>query len=305
MSKSIAFLICTEAGPIENYSLLLVESIRKFGGTFKDVPIYSFEVRDTPKISENTLNTFKDLGVTHIREFLNQKYSYFPFANQPCLGAWAEENIDADVLVLLDSDKVFFNEPQEFLLSSKEDIGVRPVYIKNVGSEGEGDPNDEYWQQIYEIIGVKNNIYVTSTIDKKKIRAYWNGGMVAAQRSLGFFSKWKNDLEKVMEKELQPRETGIFYVSQTVMAATISAMTENVKTFSPQYNYPISLHHKLSESEQIGNFDDLVSFHYTNSNKFRDKGLDKSLERLRNIDKSSARYQWLMEYLAKHPVTGV
>jgi hypothetical protein len=304
MSTSIAFLICTEAGPIENHSLLLVESIRKFGGSFKDAPIYSFEVRNTPEISSKTLNALKSFEVVHIRKFLNSKYTNFVFANQPCLGAWAEENIDAEVLVLLDSDKVFFNEPEEFLLPSEYDVGVRPVFIKNVGSEGESDPNEEYWQQLYELVGVRNNMFVTSTVDQKTIRAYWNGGLVAVKRNLGMFSNWKHNLEKVLEKGIQPRVAGNFYVSQTTMAATICGMTDKVKTLSPQYNYPISLHNTLykrsSQLEQFTNFDELVSIHYTNSNKFRDKGLANSLASLNNLDRTSVKYQWLSEYLEKH-----
>jgi hypothetical protein len=300
MSTSIAFLICTEAGPIEDYSLLLVESIRKFGGSLKDAPIYSFEVRNTPEISQKTSKALKALDVVHVREFLNNKYPDFAFANQPCLGTWAEENLDADILVLLDSDQILFNEPEEFLLPSEYDIGVRPVFIKNVGSEGQNDPNEEYWQKLYEIVGTKNNMFVTSTVDQKNIRAYWNGGLVVVKRNLGLFSNWKNNLEKVMESKIQPRNGGIFYVSQTTMAATICAMTEKVWTLSPQYNYPISLHNRVPESEQIRSFDNLVSIHYTNSNKFRDNGLDKSLASLNNLDRSSQKYKWLFEYLAKH-----
>lgn len=84
------------------------------------------------------------------------------------------------------------------------------------------------------------------------------------------------------------------------MAATICAMTEQVLTLSPQYNYPISLHEAIPQAEQIRSFDELVSIHYTNSNKFRDKGLDRSLASLSNLDRSSVKYQWLSEYLAKH-----
>ena len=144
MSIPIAFLICTEPGRLEKQSLLLAESIRKFCGDLKDTPIYSFHPRSGDPIASETISAFESLGVIHQQIVLNTDYNAYPYANKPLVCAYAENNIDADILVFLDSDKCFFNEPKEFFLPQDYDIGLRPEYGKSIASTGKGDSYDDY-----------------------------------------------------------------------------------------------------------------------------------------------------------------
>ena len=56
---------------------------------------------------------FEELNVEHIARQLNTDFPKNGFANKPVVCSWAERNIEKDVLVFLDSDLVFFNEPTE------------------------------------------------------------------------------------------------------------------------------------------------------------------------------------------------
>ena len=117
MSELIAFIMCTEGGgQLEKESLLMVESFRKFAGGFKSAQIYSFQVRENGDVSQETIEKLAAMDVSHRKVVLNTKYPDYPLANKPLLCAYAEQAIDADILVFLDSDLVFFSEPKEFLL---------------------------------------------------------------------------------------------------------------------------------------------------------------------------------------------
>lgn len=299
MSASIAFIICTEPGRLEKQSLLLVESIRKFGGNLKDTPIYSFHPRQDGYIADSTQSAFQSLGVIHDKVLLNIKYHDYYLANKPYVCAYAESQIDADILVFLDSDKCFFAEPKEFFLPENFLVGVRPEYGRGIGSTGKQDSQDSYWQKLYEVLNVQNEIFVETPIGSKIIRAYWNSGLIVTKRKAGIFQAWKNNFEKLMELNIAPAQ-GIYFVEQSSLAATICSQLKEseIFTLTPQYSYALPLHNRLSKPYKIKNFDEIVSIHYFNM--FAYDNWQKKLNDLRGINKKSEKYTWLCNSIVRY-----
>lgn len=297
MSMPIAFIICTEPGRLEKQSQILAASIREFGGKFKDTPIYSFHPRKGDPVKAETIKQFESLQVKHQQVPLNIKYHDYYLANKPLACAYAEENIDAEILVFLDSDKCFFDEPSEFSLPEQYNVGMRVEYGRGIGSTGADDIQEEFWQQLYQALGVKSERFVITPIGSKKIRAYWNAGMVAVRRNAGIFSAWKNNFEKVWELQIVPKQ-GNYMVEQSSLSATICALEEDVFTFSPSYSYPLPLHNRLAKDFKLDSFDKLVSIHYFNMFYYRT--WQQELDKLKNIDKNSTNYQWLRQTITKY-----
>jgi hypothetical protein len=305
MSESIAFILCTEGGgQLEQESLLMAESFRKFTGGFKDAPLYSFQVRENWDVSSQTKNKLEELGVIHKKEVLNTKYPDYPLANKPLLCAYAEQTIDADILVFLDSDLVFFSEPKEFWLPAEYNVGIRPEHHKMIGSEGSSDPNDAYWMMLYEIAGVAGQQrYVITTVDQKKVRAFWNSGLVAVRRSKGIFTAWKETIEQLLEEGTSITK-GNWYYEQSALSATICAITDKVFNFSPGYNYPVHSHNSMPKKERVKKFEDTVCIHdhlfRPRKEKYRERTWVKTLKRMKDFDHTTPKYQWLYEYLTIH-----
>lgn len=304
MSMPIAFIMCTEGGQLEQESLLMVESFRRFTGSFKDAPIYSFQVREKNDVSPDTIAKLAVLGVKHQKVVLNTQYPDYPLANKPLLCAYAEQTLATDILVFLDSDLVFFAEPKEFFLPPGYDVGIRPEHAKMIGSEGEQDPNDEYWKHLYQIAGLKEDpIYVTTTVDQKRIKAFWNSGVVAVRPSAGIFTAWKQTIENLIEPGVGINQKN-FYYEQSALSATICATTPNIWTFSPGYNYPIHSHNRMPDSERLQSFDEIVCIHdhfFRNRKEwYRERIWVKTLKALKDFDQSTMRYQWLYQYLQRH-----
>jgi hypothetical protein len=304
MSVPIAFVMCTEGGQLEQESLLMVESFRRFCGGLKDSPIYSFQVREKNDVSATTIAALASFEVEHRKVVLNTKYPDYPLANKPLLCAYAEEKIDAEILVFLDSDLVFFSEPKEFLLSPEYDVGIRPEHHKMIGSEGENDPNDEYWQRLYQIAGVKNQErFVTTTVDRKKIRAFWNSGVVAVRRKAGIFTAWKETIEQLIEEGATIDQKN-FYYEQSALSATICAKAQNIYSFPPGYNYPIHSHNLIIDSERMTNCEEIVCIHdhffRERKESYRERTWVKTLKRMKDFEKNSPKYKWLYQYLQQH-----
>ena len=297
MSMPIAFLICTEPGRLENQSLLLAESIRKFGGNLKNTPIYSFQPRQGNPIDQGTIEAFESLGVNHEQIILNTDFHDYYLANKPFVCAYAEQNIDADILVFLDSDKCLFDEPKEFLLPVDCNIGLRPEYGRGIGSTGKRDIQDGYWQKLYELLGVKHELFVTTPIGNKKIRAYWNSGMISVRRNAGIFTAWKNNFLKVMQHKLEPAQ-GVYFVEQSVLAATVCVLEENVFDFSYSYSYPLPLHNRLSKEFRLHSLKQIVSVHYFNMFYYYD--WLQRLNNLKGFNRETDKYRWFCQKIVDY-----
>ena len=64
-SASIAFVACVESGYLENQTMLLCRSIRRYAGKYRDAPIYTFQPRRGTTIGNDTLAGLNELGVVH------------------------------------------------------------------------------------------------------------------------------------------------------------------------------------------------------------------------------------------------
>ncbi|MGF1539611.1 MAG: hypothetical protein ACFCU5_04040 [Pleurocapsa sp.] len=297
MTIPIAFIICTEPGRLERQSLLLAESIRNFAGEFKDVPIFSFHPRQGESIASQTKQAFKSLNVEHEQIVLNTKYHDYYLANKPLVCAYAEQNIDAEILVFLDSDKCFFYEPKQFLLPENFNIGLRPEYGRGIGSKGKQDLQDGYWQKLYQLLNVKQEFFVQTPIGKTRIRGYWNSGMVAVKRKAGIFTSWKDNFQTVMEAGVEPSQ-GNYMVEQSVLAATVCSRKENVFTFSSNYSYPLPLHNRLANEFKVYRLEDVVSIHYFNM--FYYQNWPQRLNNLRDFQQHTEKYNWLCEKIVQY-----
>jgi hypothetical protein len=276
---------------------MLAESIRKFCGNLKDTPIYSFHPRVGEPIAKQTQEAFAALNVIHQQIPINQEFHEYYLANKPLVCAYAEQNIDAEILVFLDSDKCFFAEPTEFLLPAGCNVRMRPEYGQGIGSTGSQDPQEWYWQKLYEVLGVKRELFVNTPIGNKKIRAYWNSGLIAVRRSAGIFTAWKENFAKVMRLGINPPQ-GIYFVEQSVLSVTLCSLSEEISHFSSAYSYPLPLHNRLSPVARLKAWDDIVSIHYFNLFFYND--WNAQIKRLRNFNRNSDKYQWLCEGVVRY-----
>jgi hypothetical protein len=256
----LAFVICTEAGRLERQSLVLAQSIRTFAGKLRNAPIYSFQPRAGFAISPFTAEEFARLGVIHRNDVLNERYRDYPLANKPLVAAFAERAFSEEFLVFVDSDKVFFQEPARLLLDPGIDVAVRPVDVKNVGTDGKSDENQGYWAQLAAEFQIPSFCRVTTTVDRQQILGYWNSGLVSVRRSTGIFAAWKENFETALELGMLPPKP--YFLDQCVLAATIHALGVAVAELPPSYNYPLHLQHRIAGPSRITSFRQMTSAHY-------------------------------------------
>jgi hypothetical protein len=212
-----------------------------------------------------------------------------PVMNKVFVSAWAERELDHAVLAFVDSDTVFLDQPRELTLDGWL-AAAKPVgNSRTAGSTGPGDPNEPYWQLVYDQLGVRSWPYVTTTVDRARIRAYWNTGLVAARREAGLFQAWEEALVRLFESGCVFKKPVL--MEQLAWAGVIADIHDRVLVLPDEYNYPLPKRTLLPPGVRDLELDDLVHVHY-----HRWGHLPGFLGEVRPpLDTGSERYRWLQE----------
>ena len=261
---SLAFVACVERGPLEDQTVLLCRSIRRFGGRFRDASIYTFQPRAGTAVADETLDALRSMGVTHSDEILNSRHADCGYANKIMACAIAEETLTEDVIVFLDSDTLITNEPVNLELPREIDGAALPVCNRRLASTGPDDPNEVFWRELYSICEVSTDARVTAVIDGARIRPYFSSGLVAVRRGSGLFIRWRADFEALMSAGHIPSATGVNGMDEFSLAATFGRAIDRVRVLDLRYNYPLQWHERqaLPSPWRACQLEDLIHVHY-------------------------------------------
>ena len=231
----------------EDAVALLVDSIRTWGGEYRDNPIYV--VLTGPKASGFRL---KDKNVELVRLELEDLVGQYPFAAKAYAAAKIESQISGKVrsLAWFDPETMLLRPPAEMDLKDGISAAVAPVAFINTG-QAEDEPVNAYWAAIYKRCGLdpKKLFAVETKVDCKKVRAWLNCGMFAVRADRGLCREWAEVLDEFLhDKEYQ--RTAITdavhrtFLHQAVISTLIVSRLDRpeIHMLSPGYNYPLYCH---------------------------------------------------------------
>ncbi len=275
--SEISFLICVEANRLEPQARLLCESIRTFGGRYREAPILAVSPRPHLALGPEARAHLAALGVTYAVEPLNETGSPYGTINRIVAGAWAETFSSRPYLVVLDTDTVFVGEPS----FARAEVGVRPVDFKGTASSGAGDPQDPYWSRLCGLGGLDPSRLpmISTTMDHVRIRASYNGGFTVVRRDLGILRRTREIFFASLQEDLRPQagtEVDIFAStgsvgreasewwgsSQAALSVAIWSSTSDVHTYDEGYNIPLHILAEPGRPWPLGASASPVLLHY-------------------------------------------
>lgn len=252
-----AFVLCIEANGIREQALLLAESIRRWGGRHRDAPILAYAPRPGLGVDAATRARLARLRVDYFDAPLNTSCAEYGSANRVFAAADAEQRVDSDFLVVLDSDTVFLGE---LVLPASLDAVVRVVDVKGSATTGPGDRFEPYWESLAALAGtpLSSLPFVATTVSNERVRASYNGGLVVARRSLGLMRRWAVVFEQSVARRLRPWQgsghdvhasTGSVGTAaaewwgsnQAALALVLWSGTARVGEYSSAFNLPLHL----------------------------------------------------------------
>jgi hypothetical protein len=289
-SQRYAFVACIEEGRLETQALLLFESIRRYTGAFSRSDIFALSPRKGIGISRRARRRLRSLQVHYIDAVLNTECPQYGSANRVAAAAHVARMNHHDILVVLDSDTLFLREPCELHLSDDIDVAVRPVDMQGICSEGPHDPRDPYWRNLCAAFNVRYEDlpFVESSVDGKRVKASYNGGLVVARTGSGVLQRWSEIFFNSIQKGILPYSSGapfqagagwvssevakLWGTNQAALSLAIWGATNRVRILSPTYNFPLHYynHFCVEVLEQIMNGLVHVHYHWLFGEEFRE-----------------------------------
>lgn len=291
---SIAFLLCVEPGPLEPKARLLVESLRQWSG-LPGAAVFAYQPRGGEPLSRETRTCFQRFGVEYRVGHFNKNDAENPWANKIHSCAHLAEATSCEIIAFLDTDTVVLNEPAELFLDESSDFAARPVVKKHAGTTGRrSDAHQPWWQRLYEAARVAPPGYVRTVEDGLRIRAYYNGGLIAFRASTGFAQRWVRMAG--IAKPLIPADR-YYNLDQISLALAAAAAPGRCAVLSARYNYPIA--RRAALPGPVLALHELVHVHYHHA--FNSDGFLSSVKPM--FDQSDERFRWLQARLPLEPVS--
>lgn len=265
----LVFIHIVEKGDLEEKSILLCSSIRKFGGLYKDSEIYAISPRKDKEVSSKTKEIYNKLNVNYIYKELNVKWYDQPYLNSIYGSAFIERNyLNNNIsLVYADADTFFISQPDKLdLENNKVSIAATPIdSVKAEIAYSDIDNISEYWRNVYKLfnVDIKKLWYVRSLHDNKNIVAYFNNGVLSVKPSLQIFQECLEKIElahdDIFFSGLQKGSLERFYLDQVfISAAVVKVPKDKILLLDSNYNFSLPVMRHIDTDQ----FKTLVHIHY-------------------------------------------
>jgi hypothetical protein len=241
-NPSICFVACVESGPLEAQTVRLAESIRTFAGALAGSEILAITPRFGPPLSPATRKRFNELGVRHERLASHPKYAWYHYLNTPIALAAAERLTTADLICWADSDLLFMGEPSDLLLEPGIDFVAGSTDNGVVGTTGPDSPHEASWRQLCELLDIdmESLPWVTTHLEKERIRLYFQAGIFCYRRGIGFSQFYLDQCIKALDQRFGFADSGENYTDQVGLGLAVHKLGLNWRQLNPTHNFPMA-----------------------------------------------------------------
>jgi hypothetical protein len=242
-SSDITFVCCVEFGWLEQQTVRMIESLRRFGGRFKDAPVIAVTPRLGPKLTRKTRAKFKECGVLHLIGSSRSPHSWLGFYNKPLALVMAEPHVVTSTACFVDSDLLFVAEPTELMFAENEDFLAFPVEIKEMGSAGPGDVFEPLWEAAAERVGITLDQipWVNTAQSHERIRLYFNAGLMAYRTGSRFPNEYLRLCTSLLDCRIASAHPNFSHGFKEMVSAGFAAITLDLRwrPLSFTHNYAV------------------------------------------------------------------
>jgi hypothetical protein len=236
----LTFICCVEAGGLEEQTVRMIDSLRRWGGRFSACPVVAVTPRRGVPISRRTRSELQRLGARYLFVTANERHAWFKFLNKPHALVAASPLIDTEQVCWVDSDMFFVREPSELVLGPDEDFDACPS-DRNIGTSGDDDWSP-YWKELTRLFGMQiaDLPIVTAWEENVPIRFYFNSGLFCYRESSGFARRYLEGCERVLDSRISSRHSTIFFTDQVALGLVALTMGLRWRALPLSHNYAMT-----------------------------------------------------------------
>jgi hypothetical protein len=238
-APSITFICCIESGGLEDMTVRMVASLRRFGGRFANSPVIAVQPRRGVALNRETQRSLCEYGVTLVYDRSANPHPWFSFFNKLAALRIGDGLATTETACWIDSDILVLEEPELLMLRPSEDFAACPSDSCGA-TTGLGDKNDAYWNLLVTLAGLSLDEYPWLTNwQGARIRTYFNSGIFAYRRKRGFLNHYPVICERLLTSGYKSPVTGLFFTDQVALGVAAIAAGLHIRSLPLQYNYPV------------------------------------------------------------------
>ncbi len=251
--------------------LLLAESLRAFGGSLKDAPIW-YLIRDDSTQGEALAMRASALKLGIEVYKAEAGLEPWPFATKALAAAKAEEEAEgrAELLAWFDRDSLVTGELSPLLLPPGKSLGYRPVNLRNIGSPANSPP-DPFWTRAISLSGIDPEALgrTRAYIGGETLRFYIAAGLLVVRPEAGILRAWAEHCRRfvsdpVLSALARESPAGLIFLHQAALSLAAAALVPEESRFllPDDLMYPLNLWSRDSPERRPARIDALRSLRY-------------------------------------------
>ena len=242
----------------EVQSLLLIRSLRQFGGDMSELPVWAL-FPEGDEVPPEYIKALDSLQTRIVPFQIDDKIRRFPFASKTIAAARAESLADDENHLLVWHDRTgFINQtPKAFDLAPDKTFGFRPTDIANIGAPF-GQPLPQFWTKVCKTFGISADQLplITSIIDRTKLHLYVNAGLLVVRPESSILRVWAENLQSTYDlpefsKFYQEDQRYEIFMHQAALTAAVVQQTDPAERFILPENYLFSVDNFLEYPQEL------------------------------------------------------
>ena len=222
--NDITFVCCIEFGPLEDQTLLMLNSLRRHGGELGRAPVIVVKPRLGVPLRSGTLLQLSALGARLVDDPKCSPVPWFNYANKIAAVLIAQQQAQTALVAWLDSDVLVAGPPTDLRLAEDEDFAARAEFLPPAVRED--DPTHvPYWRRLCSLFGVQFDLVPWLFVDHRdeRIRMYFNSGVFVWRRSSGFAERYADFFVRLLKSRLAQHDGCFFTADQVVLTPVVIA----------------------------------------------------------------------------------
>jgi hypothetical protein len=279
---------------------IMIESVRAFAGRFKEAPVWVYLTEGLLASESEYLETIESLGGEFFLGQAPEEAVWFYLSRKIFASAQAEGQAAGKtrILVWLDVDTVFLQEPDEFILPKGKSLGYRPVMHRNI-SPLYKEPLDDFWKRAYENMSIpESDAFPMLTVaDGETIRPYINAGCLVVRPERGLLRKWAETFpllykDPVLKEMCRQDERKRIFIHQVALTGALLKHLSRAEMLelSDRINYPLFFREMFGAKRDFHDISKAVTIRYESFFDSVPPDWDKALSG------PSDRIAWLKEH---------
>lgn len=265
-THTMAFMTAVQSPADERKAMVLVDSIRAFGGPHADAPIYVVQLNR----ESNPCRRLAMRGVTLVSLELDPAVASYPYAYKAFAAAEVERLVagKVDTLVWMDPGMLLLGAPTALRVDRQHAVALRPVFLVNTIAQAPGSEPDPYWSRIYDLAGAdwRTAPAVEEYATGQKMRGYYTCIVIAFRPEREICREWARVMDALLRDPAYQKRAcsdGLhrIFLHQAALCGVITAKAKpsELQHLPDAVGYPYNLHQRLPESKRLARMNDATA----------------------------------------------